>query len=204
MNPTDYNHTLLSALPGISRRRPKLVIPTLHNQLPTIPTFNRPPSFADSQPRSQSHTLSPLSQEDISPSLPHTPLEQITHTPLLPPEMPRFHRMKPTLHVTLAHQSSSGSNTPIISPRPPQDPATPLLHPLDTLRPSDVSANPRPLLRPRQLSYFHPATAVSDSPSIAKADSTRDAIPRVLRTESLASPLILFQPSFPSGLKRTP
>ena len=200
-NPADYNHTVLPALPGISRRRPKLVIPTLRGELPPVPTPDRCPSFPDSQAKPP---LNPPSQADISPSLPYTPVEQITHTPLLPPEMPRFPREKTNLRVALTHQFSSECNTPILSPRTPQDPSSPLLHPSDTLRPRPgVSANPRPLLRPRQLSYFHPVPTVSDSPSSSRVGGTVDTNSGILRTESLASPLILFQPNLPSGLKRS-
>lgn len=200
-DPADYNHTMLSASPGISRRRPKLVIPTLHGQLPPAPAFQDcRPSSPDSQFKPQPHSpLDPPSQADISPSLPYTPVEQITHTPLLPPEMPRFPREKTNLRVTLAHQSSSEHNTPVLSPHTPQDPSSPLLHPSDTLRPRNASVNPRPLLRPRQLSYFH---SVSDSISSPKVGGVIDTNSGVLRTESLASPLILFQPNLPSGLKR--
>lgn len=190
-HPADYNQTVFSASPGISRKRPKLVIPTLHGQLPPFPAFDHRPSFSDSQSKLQTHSLSPLSQADISPSLPYTPVDQITHTPLLPPEIPRFPREKTNLRVALVQQSSSEYNT---SPHTPQDPSSPLLHPLDTLRPRSASVHARPLLRPRQLSYFHSVPAVSDS--------TSDASSGAPRTESLASPLVLFQPNLPSGLKR--
>ena len=198
-DPTDYNHTVLPTSPGISRRRPKLVIPTLRGQLPPLPTFGRRPSFSDSQAKLQENSLSPTSQADISPSLPYTPVEQITHTPVLPPEIPRFPRQKTNLRVILAQQSSSEYNTPILSPRTPQDPSSPLFHPPDTIRPRNISAHPRPLLRPRQLSYFH---SVSDSAFGSKVGSSSDTSSGVLRTESLASPLTLFQPNLPSGLKR--
>lgn len=198
-DPLDYNHTILPTSPGISRRRPKLVIPTLHNQFPPIPTHNHPPSSADSLPKLQPHSLlSHPSRTDGSPSLPHTPVEQITHTPLLPPEIPRFTRAKSNLRVNLAYQSSSECNTPIFSPRTPQDPTSPLFHPLDTLRPRNASTTSRPLLRPRQLSYFHSVSAGSDPAS--KAGNPLDASSGVLRTESLASPLILFHPTLSSGL----
>lgn len=202
-NPADYNHTVLPASSGISRRRPRLVIPTLHGQLPLAPIFDHCPSSSDSQPKSQPQSsLDPPSQADISPSLPYTPVDQITHTPLLPPEMPRFPREKTNLRVTLAHQSSSGCDSPILSPRTPQDASSPLLHVPDTLRPRNASLNPRPLLRPRQLSYFHSAPTVSDYTSSSKIGGTVDTNPGVLRTESLASPLILFQPNLSSSLKR--
>lgn len=196
-DPADYNHTVLSTSPGIARKRPKLVIPTLHGQLPPFPTFDRRPSLSDSQPK-----LRPHSQADLSPSSPYTPVDQITHTPLLPPEMPRFPREKTNLRVALAQQSSSEYDTPILSPHTPQDPPSPLLHPLDTLRPRNASAHLRPLLRPRQLSYFHSTPTVSDPTSSPKAGGTLDTSSGILRTESLASPLILFQPNLPSGLKR--
>lgn len=200
IDPADYNHTVLSTSPGISRRRPRLVIPTLLGQLPPAPTFDHRPSFSDPE----SHPpLNPPSQADISPSLPYTPVEQITHTPLLPPDMPRFPREKTNLRVTLAHQSSSGYDTPILSPRTPLDPSSPLLHPSDTIRPRNTSANPRPLLRPRRLSYFHSIPAVSDSASSPKVGGTINTNFGALRTDSLASPLILFQPNLSSGLKRT-
>jgi len=201
-DPADYNHTVLPASPGISRRRPKLVIPTLCGQLPPIPTLDNRPSSSDPQPKPQLRSpLNPPSQANMSPSLPYTPVEQITHTPLLPPEMPRFPKEKTNLRVALTHQSSSEYNTPILSPRTPQDPSSPLLHhPPDTLRPRSVSANPRPLLRPRQLSYFHPVP--TDSTSSPRIGGTVDASSGIHRTESLASPLILFQPNLPSGLKR--
>lgn len=202
-DPEDYNHTVLPTSPGISRRRPRLVIPTLRGQLPPIPALDHRPSFSDLQAKPQSRSpLIPPSQADMSPSLPYTPVEQIAHTPLLPPEMPRFPREKTNFRVALTHQSSSEYNTPILSPRTPQDPSSPLLHPLDTLRPRSVSANPRPLLRPRQLSYFHPVPTVSDSTSSPRVGGTVDTNSSTLRTESLASPLILFQPNLPSGLKR--
>ena len=202
-DPGDYNHTVLSASPGISRRRPRLVIPTLRGQLPPIPTLDNRPSFSDSQAKPQSRSpLIPPSQADMSPSLPYTPVEQIAHTPLLPPEMPRFPKEKTNLRAALTHQSSSGYNTPILSPHTPQDPSSPLLHSLDTLRPRSVSANPRPLLRPRQLSYFHSVSSISDSTSSPRVGGTVDANSSSLRTESLASPLILFQPNLSSGLKR--
>lgn len=204
-DPVDYNHTILPASPGISRRRPKLVIPTLQNQLPPIPTFDRPPSSADSLPKSQPHffLLSPPPQTEVSPSLPYTPLEQITHTPLLPPEIPRFTRVKTNLRVTLANQCSSEYNTPILSPRASQDPASPLFHPLDTLRSRNASANPRPLLRPRQLSYFHSVSAGPASTPSPKVGGALDTSSGTLRTESLASPLILFQPTWPPSLGPT-
>ena len=193
---------MLPASPGISRRRPKLVIPTLHGQLPPLPTFDHRPSFPDSQSKLQVHSLSLPSPADMSPTLPYTPVEQITHTPLLPPEIPRFPREKTNLRVTLAQQSSSEYNTPILSPSTPQDPFSPLFHPLDTLRPRNVSSHLRPLLRPRQLSYFHSAPAVSDSTSSPKVGGTLDASSGVPNMESLASPLTLFQPNLSSGLKR--
>jgi len=200
IDPADYNHAILTTLPGISRRRPKLVIPALHNQLPLIPILGHRPSSADSLSKSQPHSLlDPPSQADVSSPLPHTPLEQITHTPLVPPEIPRFNRTKTNLRVTLTHQSSSEYDTPVLSPRVPQDPTSPLFHPLDALRPRNASANPRPLLRPRQLSYFHSVSAGPDSTSSPKVDTSSG----VLRTESLASPLILFQPTMPSGLGPT-
>ena len=200
-DPADYNHTILSTSPGISRRRPKLIIPTLHNQLPPIPTINHRPSSAESLPKPQPPSLLSLPpQADAPPSLPHTPLDQIAHTPLLPPEIPRFTRVKTDLRVTLTNQSSSGYNTTILSPRASQDPASPLFHPLDTPRPSNASANPRPLLRPRQLSYFHSISIGSDSTSSPKVGNALDTNPGALRTESLASPLILFKPTLPSGL----
>ena len=196
-DPVDYNHTVLPASPGISRRPPKLVIPTLHRQLSSFPTFDHHPSSVDSQPKSQPHSLSPPSQANISPFLPHTPLEQIAHTPLLPPEIPRFLRVKP--HLRVAHQPTFECNTPILFPSIPQDPVSPLFHPLDTLRPPNASANPRPLLRPRQLSYFHSVPTRSDSsPRVSDVSST------VPRTESLASPLVLFQPALPSNPKIIP
>ena len=202
-DPADYNHTVLPTSSGISRRRPRLVIPTLHGQLPSVPAFHRRPSFSDTQSKPQQHPpFNPPSQADISPSLPYTPVEQITHTPLLPPEMPRFPKEKTNLRVTLAHQSSSGHDSPTLSPRTPQDPSSPLLHPLDTLRPRNASANPRPLLRPRRLSYFHSAPAVSDSTSSPKIGGVVDTNSGVHRTESLASPLILFHPNLSSSLKR--
>ena len=204
IDPEDYNHNVLPVSPGISRRRPRLVIPTLRGELPPIPTLDNRPSFSDLQAKPQSHSpLNPPSQADVSPSLPYTPVEQITHTPLLPPEMPRFPREKANLRVAMGNQSSSGYNTPILSPRTPQDPSSPLLHPLDTLRPRSVSANPRPLLRPRQLSYFHPVPTVSDSTSSHRVAGIVDTNSGILRTESLASPLILFQPTLSSGLKRS-
>jgi len=200
-DPKDYNHTVLPASPGIARRRPRLVIPTLRGQLPSIPTLDYRPSFSDSQVKPQSRSpLNPPSQADMSPSLPYTPVEQIAHTPLLPPEMPRFPKEKTNLRVTMSHQSSSEYNTPIVSPRTPQDPSSPLLHTLDTLIPRSGSANPRPLLRPRQLSYFHSVPTVSDSSP--RVGGTVDTNSGILRTESLASPLILFQPNLSSGLKR--
>ena len=200
-DPADYDHTVLPASPGISRRRPKLVIPTLRGQLPPIPSIDRRPSFSDPQAKPQPYSpLNPPSQANMSPSLPYTPVEQITHTPLLPPEMPRFPREKTNLRVALTHQSSSEYNTPILSPRTPQDPSSPLLQMADTLRPRSVSSNPRPLLRPRQLSYFHPVP--TDSTSSPRIGGTADTGSAILRTESLASPLILFQPNLPSGLKR--
>ena len=203
IDPADYNHSVLSTSLGISRKRPKLVIPTLRGELPPAPTFDHRPSFSDSQPKLQLDSpLNPPSQADISPSLPYTPVEQIAHTPLLPPEMPRFPREKTNLRITLTHQSSSGCNTPILSPRSPQDPSSPLLHPSDILKPRNTFANPRPLLRPRQLSYFHSVPQVSDSTSSPKVGITLDTSSAVIRTESLASPLILFQPNLPSGLKR--
>ena len=199
-DPADYNHAVLSTSPGISRRRPKLVIPTLQGRLPPSPAFDHRPSSSGSQPKPQCHSpLGPPSQAETSPSLPYTPVEQITHTPLLPPEMPRFPREKTNLRVALAHQSSSEYNTPILSPPTPQDPSSPLL---ETLRPHSASANPRPLLRPRQLSYFHSVPTVSDSITSPKVGGALEAAPGVLRTESLASPLILFQPNLSSGLKR--
>ena len=200
-DPVDCNHTVLATSPGISRKRPKLVIPTLHGQLPPLPTFDRRPSFSDSQSKLQVHSLSPPSPADISPSLPYTPVDQITHTPLLPPELPRFPRKKTNLRITLAQQSSSEYNSPILSPPTPQDPSSPLFHPLDTLRPRNPSSHLRPLLRPRQLSYFHP---VSDSTSSPKVGGTLDTNSGsgVPLTESLASPLTLFQPNLTSGLKR--
>ncbi|KAF9792236.1 hypothetical protein BJ322DRAFT_1027867 [Thelephora terrestris] len=191
-DPADYDHTILPTSLGISRRLPKLVIPTLHNQLPPIPPLDLRPFSADSQYRLQPHSLTPLLQADISPSLPHTPLDQITHTPLLPPEMPRFPRVKTDLRVTLAHQSSSEYNTPTTSPCTPRDLASPLLHPLEASRPRNTSANPRPLLRPRQLSYFHPVPNGSNAVSNSKVGSTLDTNSAALPTESLASPLILF------------
>lgn len=202
-DPADYNHTVLPTSPGITRRRPKLVIPTLYGQLPPLPAFDCRSSFPDSQSKLQAHSLIPPSPADIPPSLPYTPVEQITHTPLLPPEIPRFPKEKTNLRITLAQQSSSEYNTPILSPRTPQDPSSPLFHPLDTLRPRNASSHLRPLLRPRQLSYFHSAPTVSDSTSSPKVGGTLDASSGVPSTESLASPLILFQPSLSSGLKRT-
>lgn len=139
----------------------------------------------------------------MSPSLPRTPLDQITHTPPLPPEIPRFSKAKANLRIALAHQSSSECYIPILSPSVPQDPASPLFHPLDALRSRGASANPRPMLRPRQLSYLHSITAGSDpisSPKLGKTQDTNSSIPR---TESLASPLILFQPSLSFGLERS-
>ena len=199
-DPADYNHTVLPPSPGISRRRPKLIIPTLQGQLPPFPTFDHRPSPSDPQSKLQSHSLlSPSSQTEASPSLPYTPVEQITHTPVLPPEIPRFPREKTSLRIIFAQQSSSEYNTPILSPCTPQDPSSPLLHPLDTLRPRNATAHPRPLLRPRQLSYFH---SVSDSASSPKLGGTLDTSSGVLGTESLASPLTLFQPNLSSGLKR--
>ena len=196
-DPADYDHTILTTSPGISRKRPKLVIPSLRNQLTLIPTLDhRPSSAADSLPKSQLHSLlGPPSQGNVSPSLPHTPLEQIAHTPLLPPEIPRFVRAKSNLRVTLAHRSSPGYNTPTLSPYVPQDPTSPLFHPLDAVRPRNSSANPRPLLRPRQLSYFNSISAGPDSSSSPKVSDPLDISSGVLRTESLASPLILFQPT---------
>lgn len=191
-DPADYDHTVLPTSPGISRRLPKLLIPALHNQIPPIPPIDHRPPSADSQHKAQPHSLNPLLQANTSPPLPYTPLDQIAHTPLLPPEMPRFPRVKTNLRVTLAHQSSSEYNTPILSPRTPQDLTSPLLHPLDTLRPRNASANPRPLLRPRQLSYFHPIPTGSDSAPSPKVGSTLDTNSAVSRTDSLASPLILF------------
>jgi len=198
-DPADYNHTVLPTSSGISRRRPKLVIPTLQGQLPPLPTSGRRPPPSDSQSKLQEDSLGPSSQADISPSLPYTPVEQITHTPVLPPEIPRFPRQKTNLRVTLAQQPSSEYNTPILSPDTPQDPSSPLSRPSNTIRPQNVSTHPRPLLRPRQLSYFH---SISDSTSGSKVGSALDTTSGVLRTESLASPLILFQPNLPSGLKR--
>jgi hypothetical protein len=198
----DYNHTVLSTSPGISRRRPKLVIPTLRGQFPSPPTFDHRPSIPDSQSKLQAHSLSPPSPANISPSLPYTPVEQITHTPLLPPEIPRFPRVKSNLRVTLAQQTSSEHNTPVLSPCTPQDPSSPLFHPLDTLRPRSAASHLRPLLRPRQLSYFHSVPTVSDSTSSPKVGSTLDTSPSVPCTESLASPLVLFQPNLSSGLGR--
>lgn len=200
-NPADYDHTILQTSAGISRKRPRLVIPTLYHQLPPVPTFHHP-SCADPLPRSQTHSLL-VPPQDVSPSLPHTPLEQIAHTPLLPPEIPRFTRVKANLRVNLADQSSSEYNTPILSPRALQDPSSPLFHPLDTLRPRNSSANPRPLLRPRQLSYFHSVSAGPDSTSNPKGGDAFDTSSGLIRTESLASPLILFQPTLPSGLGPT-
>lgn len=201
-DPADYNQTVLPTSPGISRKRPKLVIPTLHGQLPPLPTFDHRPSLPDSQSKLQPHSLSLPSPANISPSIPYTPVEQITHTPLLPPEIPRFPREKTNLRVTLAQQPSSECNTPILSPRTPQDPSSPLFHPLDTLRPRNTSSRLRPLLRPRQLSYFHSAPTVSDSTSSPRVGGTLDTASGVPHTESLASPLILFQPNLSSGLKR--
>lgn len=184
-DPADYNHTVFSA-PGISRRRLKLAIPTM--QLPPFPAFDHRPSFSDSRSKLQAHSLlNPLSQANISPSLPYTPVDQIIHTPLLPPEMPRFPKEK----------------TNLLSPHTPQDPSSPLFHPLDTLRPRNASAHPRPLLCPRQLSYFHSIPTVSDSTSTSKVGGTLDASPGAPPTESLASPLILFQPNSPYGLERS-
>ena len=202
-DPDDYNRNVLSASPGISRRRPRLVIPTLRGQLPPIPTIDHCPSFSDSHAKLQSRPpLNPPPQADMSPSLPYTPVEQIAHTPLLPPEMPRFPREKTNLRVAMSNQSSSEYNTPSLSPRSPQDPSSPLLYPLDTVRPRSVSANPRPLLRPRQLSYFHSVPTISDSTSGPRVGGTVDTNSVIPRTESLASPLILFQPNLSSGLKR--
>ena len=199
-NPADYNHTVLPTSPGISRRRPKLIIPTLHGQLPPAPVFGHHPSSSDLQLNPQPHSpLNPPSQADISPSLPYTPVEQIAHTPLLPPDMPRFPKEKTNLRVALVHLSSSRCNTPTLSPCTPQDPSSPLLHPSDTLRPRNASANLRPLLRPRQLSYFHSTPTASDSVSSPKAGGTVDTNSGV---QSLASPLILFQQNLYSSLKR--
>lgn len=203
-DPVDYNHTVLPRSPGISRRRPKLVIPTLRNQLPSNPTSNHRSSSTDSQLELQSPPLfSLLLQGDMSPSLPRTPLDQITHTPPLPPEMPRFSKAKTNLRIALAHQSSSEYYAPVLSPDASQDPASPLFPPLDTRRPRSDSANSRPMLRPRQLSYLHSIPAVSDSISSPKLGNTSDTGSSIPRTESLASPLILFQPSLSSGLKRS-
>lgn len=198
----DHNHTVLPTLPGISRRRPKLVIPTLHGQLPPLPIFDHRPSLPDSQPKLRVYSLSPSSPADISSSLPYTPVEQITHTPLLPPEIPRFPREKSNLRVTLAQQPSSEYNSPVLSPRTPQDPSSPLFHPLDTLRPRNAPPRLRPLLHPRKLSYFHPVPTVSDSTSSPKVGGTLDTSSGVPCAESLASPLTLFQPNLSSGLKR--
>lgn len=205
-DPAGYNHATLPNSTGISRRRPKLVIPTLSGQLPPVPTFVHRPSLSHSQSKLQPHSLlSPPSQPDTPPSLPYTPVEQITHTPLLPPEMPRFPRERTNLRITLAQKSSSGYNTPILSPHTPQDPSSPLPHPSDTSHPRNSSANPRPLLRPRQLSYFHSTPAVSDpTTSNLGAGGTLDVSSGVFRTESLASPLTLFQPNLSSGLKPNP
>ncbi|KAI0717587.1 hypothetical protein C8T65DRAFT_641052 [Cerioporus squamosus] len=131
--PTNPLHIVVTsatpANPSMSRRRMAHNIPSLQCQL-AIP----PPAFypsASGTPTSLTPTgrspLLPFSRRlslssATSARFPITPIEQIVHTPLSPPKMPRLAPPPPRTWVRLNTQARMGETSPLDSPALPLTP----------------------------------------------------------------------------------
>ncbi|EJF60045.1 hypothetical protein DICSQDRAFT_181603 [Dichomitus squalens LYAD-421 SS1] len=127
---------------SMSRRRTARNLPALHCQLPLPPAGLPWPSTTAASP-SPSLTptcLIPPIISSLSPSsgsegsYPITPIDQIVHTPLTPPKLPRLVPPPPRTWARLNAQARKGESSPLGTPTLPLSPY--LLGPMGTAKPT--------------------------------------------------------------------
>lgn len=195
---------------SMMRRRPESNIPVSHSQ--SLSPSAAQPSYGIVLPRA---FLDKYGAPTISYAAPLTPVEQLLHTPLQPPEILRPDKKN---EITKAHENKKGWLWPSVDSSFHQ-----LQSPLDSFLPGTSTARPLvldhfpgsadirrlsthspqahsrvPLRLPRKLSYSYPPTLTSSPPTfkIFSVPSIPPAIPpsRISNVEpfsskSLASPL---------------
>ncbi|CDO76351.1 hypothetical protein BN946_scf185011.g15 [Trametes cinnabarina] len=189
----------------MSRRRLACNIPALRSHLsipaPSFSPFLSPVYVSPSSPL-RARPLFTLSRRSSlssgeSTGYPVTPIDQIVHTPLTPPKIPRAPPPLPRTWAGLNAQIREGNISPLASPGlpltpyvlSPNDGGKPVLHPLRipvtcTLAPGDAE------LRDSQLSPIHLAPLEPTRSPLANELSAMTAAPRrpmPVRNNSAAS-----------------
>ena len=115
---------------SMSRRRTARNLPALHCQLPLPPAFpsnftastNSPNSLIPSYLMSSIIPSRPSSASGSEGSYPITPIDQIVHTPLTPPKLPRLFPPPPRTWARLNVQARKGDVSPLGTPTLPLTP----------------------------------------------------------------------------------
>ncbi|KDQ59552.1 hypothetical protein JAAARDRAFT_33132 [Jaapia argillacea MUCL 33604] len=182
---------------SMSRRRLASNIPALHCQV-NIPISQSFPSAVSSEGFIPSEPQTPI---------PQTPLEQMLHTPLEPPETPR-HTVRPEERSKLtASQWSTGLPSPLAAYYSPTFQSEMALSSANSSRSSSPVPGRPPMLRlhsktrpvlclPRRLSYSH-ATRMPPSPLSASGTERFFNPSPIARDGALSSPLTTC--TFPPG-----
>ncbi|KAL1939669.1 hypothetical protein VTO73DRAFT_9702 [Trametes versicolor] len=185
----------------------RLIIPTHSSYSLLTPTYGSPssPSPSSFRPLLTFSRRSSLSSGE-SASYPVTPIEQITHTPLSPPRIPRAPPPPPRTWARLRAQMHNNEISPLVSPGLPFTPyvlspicaGKPALYPLripvtDTLAAGDAELRDNHLSHSlRSLSPFGLSpSAPGDGPSASAVVQRRPAASRNNSTSSLTREALL-------------